>query len=429
MSSDAMFEHNVPSTPPRSLTGEVRPRTIWAYWAQGYARMPDFFKLCVSTWQNFNPSWDVRIIQQSTVDEYLSAAELPNRFMQMTSHQAASDAVRLGLLSRYGGIWMDVSILCRTDLDSFCWNEVASRNKKACVFYHPHYGTEAFDNKDLTESWFLATLPGNPFFMRWRDLFRELLHNRLDVKGLLQHPFYQDIDLSGIHRLNQQFGADFDFREYLAIHSMCHRMIEKDPEAHVMWQDDFLRIDAATSAFRMQLQAEQLGSSCARVLLLGDGPGDAIVDGIPLIKFTTPHYGPLLMLSREQLLDKNHLLGRLLSPPAPSRSPGVARPATSSSMSGPRAISVRKLCHSRSTFALGLGATVGLLGARHCSTVCRRVVAGAGRSENWARLIDPAGVARARPTLINAHPSPLRLPVPPLSMGCLFRGNCGTALR
>jgi mannosyltransferase OCH1-like enzyme len=51
-------------------------------------------------------SWSdgqVRILQKSTVLEYLDEEELANRFMEMTSHQTASDAVRLGVLSRYGG--------------------------------------------------------------------------------------------------------------------------------------------------------------------------------------------------------------------------------------------------------------------------------------------------------------------------------------
>eukprot|EP00929_Paragymnodinium_shiwhaense_P064476 TRINITY_DN32285_c0_g1_i4.p1 TRINITY_DN32285_c0_g1~~TRINITY_DN32285_c0_g1_i4.p1 ORF type:complete len:242 (-),score=39.96 TRINITY_DN32285_c0_g1_i4:62-787(-) len=216
---------NIPSTPPRSLTGEVRARTIWGYWAQGYEAMPDFFKLCVATWQRHNPHWDVRILDKASVHEYLSAAELPNFFMQMSSHQAASDAVRLGVLSRYGGIYLDVNILVLGDLDELCWKDIAAGNREAAVFYHPHYGTTPFENKDLTESWFLATRPGNEFFLKWRDLFKELMHNRLDTVGLLEHPLYQSIDLSGIHRLNTQFGADFDFREYLAIHAMCHRLI------------------------------------------------------------------------------------------------------------------------------------------------------------------------------------------------------------
>lgn len=48
-------------------------------------------------------TWQVRILQKSTVLEYLTEDELPNRFKDMTSHQTASDAVRLGVLSRYGG--------------------------------------------------------------------------------------------------------------------------------------------------------------------------------------------------------------------------------------------------------------------------------------------------------------------------------------
>lgn len=318
--SDALADmfrmsHNVPSTPARSLTGEVRERTIWAYWAQGYDEMPDFFKLCVDTWQRHSPYWDVRILQKSTVHEYLSEAELPNRFMHMLSHQTASDAVRLALLARYGGIYMDVSILLCTDLDRLCWDAIATGSKKAAVFYHPHYGTESFGGEDLTESWFLATRPGNPFFLSWRDLFCELLHNRLDIDGLLDHPLYQGIDLSGIDKLNKQFvGLTFDFREYLAIHAMCHRLIETDPRARAQWRDEFLRIDAADTAFRIQLRAETNGRAAAELLVLDRDPQiDRLAEGLPLIKFRTPDAGPLMPLSRSQLLDKSHFLGRLLS--------------------------------------------------------------------------------------------------------------------
>lgn len=44
------------ASPQRS--GEVRPRTIWAYWAQGHQQMPQFFQMCVATWQRVNPHWD-----------------------------------------------------------------------------------------------------------------------------------------------------------------------------------------------------------------------------------------------------------------------------------------------------------------------------------------------------------------------------------
>lgn len=43
--------------------------------------------------------------------ETIRAGQLTVRTQDMTSHQTASDAVRLGVLSRYGGVWLDVARL------------------------------------------------------------------------------------------------------------------------------------------------------------------------------------------------------------------------------------------------------------------------------------------------------------------------------
>ncbi|CAK9018402.1 Glycosyltransferase afumC (Fumihopaside A biosynthesis cluster protein C) [Durusdinium trenchii] len=327
--------------------GEVNPRTIWAYWAQGHEQMPEFFRLCVNTWQRTNPHWDVRILQKSTVLEYLLEEELPNRFFDMTSHQTASDAVRLGVLSRYGGVWLDVNILLCGSLDRLCWNAIR-HGTPACVFFHPSYGTEALGGQDFVESWCLATKPENPFFMRWREIFKELFQDRLGIDGLLKHRLYKGLDLSGFEKLNRDFqGSGMEspdagglhlvrvaieidmrttwgagiatrrvgrFREYLAIHAMCHRLLETDPESRRAWRDDFLKVNAADTAFRLQMVAQASDMHMAQVLLLEDTRAEQLIEGVPLIKFRTPDYGPLLQLSTAQLTDRRHLLGRLLDP-------------------------------------------------------------------------------------------------------------------
>lgn len=377
------------STPVRSLSGEVKPRTIWAYWAQGHENMPDFFKMCVGTWQRLNPHWDVRIVQKSTVFEYLSEAELPNTFMKMTSHQTASDAVRLALLSRYGGVWMDVNILIRTSLDDLCWSSISTGQKSACVFFHPFYGLEEMGGEDFVESWFLATLPHNPFFIRWRDLFCELFHDRLDIHGLMTHDLYQDISLEGFHRLNQQFsGAGHDFREYLAIHAMCHRLIETDPQARNQWRVEFLRINAAETAFRVQIAAEAAGLAPAQVLLIEDPRADELVKGIPLIKFTTPHYGPLLFLQKSQIADRAHLLGRLLDPP-------VANPRVSSRISAAASLAPRRLQGRRAIATVGIAAASTFCGMA-LRTACRGIAS--SRAMPAAKFQHAEQWQMARPT-------------------------------
>jgi len=301
--------HNVPSTPLRSLSGEIRERTIWGYWAQGAEQMPVFFQLCVDTWRHHNPNWDVRVLNLDNVGEFLSEAELPNRFTQMFSHQTASDAVRLALLSRYGGVWLDVNVLLRTSLDKLCWDDISSGESSAAAFFHPSYGTKELGGEDFVESWFLATRANNPFFMRWRDLFRELFYNRLDVKALCEHPLYQGLNLSGFDRLNREFQASFDFKEYLAIHVMCHRLLETDTDAREQWQRS-RRFNTNDSAFRVQLEAERQGTNIGMVFVGGDKSWDAVAN-VPLIKFTTPHYSQLVALPREVLTDERGLIGRI----------------------------------------------------------------------------------------------------------------------
>mmetsp|Transcript_28195 Transcript_28195/g.85144 ORF Transcript_28195/g.85144 Transcript_28195/m.85144 type:complete len:329 (+) Transcript_28195:99-1085(+) len=304
--------HNAPSTPLRSLTGEVRERTIWAYWGQGPEQMPALFRMCVATWRHHNPDWDIRVLQKSDVYEFLSEADLPNRFDHMLSPQTCSDCLRLALLARYGGVWLDVSVLLQASLDELCWKAVSSGDRAAAVFFHPKYGTEALGQQDFVESWFLATRAGNPFFLRWRDLLRELLHNRLDVNGLLEHPLYQGLDLAGVDRLNCEFSPPFDFREYLAIHAMCHRLLETDAALQEQWSSLWLRLDASETAFCVQLRAEAEGAQVAMVFLAGDAHWDVLARRTPLIKFTTPHYRELVLMPREVLLDERSLIGRLL---------------------------------------------------------------------------------------------------------------------
>jgi len=303
---------NVPSTPLKGLTGEVRERTIWGYWAQGHDHMPEFFKMCVDTWRNHNPGWDVRVLSRAALPDFLSEADLPNRFQHLFSPQTASDCVRLALLARYGGVWLDVNVLLRVSLDELCWDAVSSDAVCAAGFFHPRYGTSRFKNKDFIESWFLATKAGNPFFLRWRDLLRELLHNRLDVQGVAsQHPLYHDLDLSGFERLNHEFEPPFDFREYLAIHAMCHRLLETDVELREQWRRSWCLLDAAATAFRIQLLAEEEGTNTALAFIGGEPRWDEASRDLPLVKFTTPHYRDLVRLPRNVLLDERGLLGRI----------------------------------------------------------------------------------------------------------------------
>lgn len=297
---------------PRAKSQEIRDRTIWGYWWQGYDDMCDMFKLCTETWQRHNPEWDVRILDNETVYDYVSPDALPNLFQEMESYQLASDAVRLALLCRYGGVWMDVNVLLRCKLDDLCWSDIQSGRKTAAVFYHPHYGTDAFQHKDFTESWFLATKPGNPFFLRWQETLLELLHDRTNVYGLSEHPLYEGLDLYGIDVLNGNAGiANFNFRDYLAIHSMGIRLLQTEPELREQWMSSFIKIDAAATAFKLQLYFEEVGETVGFAVLTRSIPTFDFMDNVPLVKFNSDHYQMAIHCPGDQL-ESSTLMGDLL---------------------------------------------------------------------------------------------------------------------
>eukprot|EP00756_Hemistasia_phaeocysticola_P003583 Hpha_TRINITY_DN12318_c0_g1::TRINITY_DN12318_c0_g1_i6::g.155969::m.155969 len=239
---------DVPSSPLHGLKpSDIPRRVIWGYWAQGEAEMPALQRLCVETWRRRNPGWDVRVLCRRTVWDYLGESDLPNRWREVRSHQLASDAVRLALLARYGGVYMDAAIILLSSLGELGWNEVESGSHDALAFFHPHYGGRRF-----VESWCVGCRRHDPVVLRWRDLLREVLHNRVACTGLLTHPLYQGLHLEDFEAMNRAFVADFDFREYLVIHVMYRRILETEPELKQRWDKRWVLNDAGESAFKLQ---------------------------------------------------------------------------------------------------------------------------------------------------------------------------------
>merc|ERR1719277_2624297 len=145
-------------------------------------------------------------------------------------------------------------------------------------------------------------------------MFQELLHNRLNVNGLLSHPLYEGLALEGMSRLNKEF-PDFpgDFREHLAMHAMCQRLLERDDAAWADWNNRFVRLDAEATALFLQQHAAEQGLAVEDVLLSPSESVAAVLGDVGMVKLTSQNYDGLMNLPRAQLLDERTFLGQLLS--------------------------------------------------------------------------------------------------------------------
>src|SRR5262249_7527187 len=134
------------------------PRTIWCLWLQGWANAPDLVKACAASWRRHNPGWDLRLVSADSLEAYLGATARPPMAARNLPSEALSDVVRIELLHRFGGIWVDSTVYCLRPLDGWLDHAMPS-------------GFFAF-NRPMPDvalsSWFLAAERGSHVIDVWR---------------------------------------------------------------------------------------------------------------------------------------------------------------------------------------------------------------------------------------------------------------------
>ncbi|MCU7926552.1 MAG: capsular polysaccharide synthesis protein [Candidatus Thiodiazotropha sp. (ex Dulcina madagascariensis)] len=130
-------------TPAIHKTGTL-PKKIWFLWHQGWESAPSVVKECYRSWEALNPEWDVVFLTDENLSEYilLDKYQRNNRILI----QALSDIIRILLMHRHGGVWVDASIFCTRPLDEW-------------IHFYVKNGFFSFSekrDKKMISSWFLA---------------------------------------------------------------------------------------------------------------------------------------------------------------------------------------------------------------------------------------------------------------------------------
>jgi hypothetical protein len=141
---------------------ETIPKILWTFWDKD--EIPEFIQKCIDTWKKYNPDYKVNVLTTSTLKDYVGEEEANNiiNWKFNDSPQRLSDLVRLSVISKFGGIWLDASVVC---FNSFDW--VNGENSDAIVFSIKELSTDP-----TIESWFIAAVPGNPYVTKWNEEMR-----------------------------------------------------------------------------------------------------------------------------------------------------------------------------------------------------------------------------------------------------------------
>jgi tetratricopeptide (TPR) repeat protein len=154
-----------------------RPR-IWVYWGQGIANAPAVVRRCHQELMRYHTADEVVVLDDGLVPHYV---EIPEVVRNRTAENRTkfSDALRLELLSRYGGIWLDATCFPRRRLLDLLPELLPSG------FFAFRYRTARIS------SWLLASEPNHPVVAMTREaqyIFWEHFRRPFDYY-LLHHLF------------------------------------------------------------------------------------------------------------------------------------------------------------------------------------------------------------------------------------------------
>ena len=133
------------------------PKIIWWCWLQGEENAPTIAKICLNSLKKQLPDYEINILTWENISNYINLPKkIINKFNAgWISGAHFSDIVRLTILSKFGGIWVDSTCYCSDD------NLVRVIEKHNMFFYK---NIMTVNNEVIKMSnWLIASKKDNPY--------------------------------------------------------------------------------------------------------------------------------------------------------------------------------------------------------------------------------------------------------------------------
>ena len=97
-------------------------KIIWTLWMQGYENAPELVKSTIDSIRKFAElnNFQFILLEENTIEKYIVFPKLIKEKMDLgvIDYTKISDILRVSLLAKYGGTWVDATIYMREDFDS-----------------------------------------------------------------------------------------------------------------------------------------------------------------------------------------------------------------------------------------------------------------------------------------------------------------------
>lgn len=145
------------------------PKIIWAYWDGPPSPSGE---ACQNSWRNYANGYEIILLNKKSLHEYIPYfPAIPSG----TPVQLISDLIRLTLLEKYGGIWMDYSIILNKPIEEILI-PLENNHGDIFAFYNEHLGEYKKNHaRPIVENGFIAARPGESFIKKWREYHQDCI--------------------------------------------------------------------------------------------------------------------------------------------------------------------------------------------------------------------------------------------------------------
>lgn len=159
---------------------------VFVCWFQGFENAPEVVRLChKSLEQTLNEEYDLIDI---TMDNYSQYITIPQFIIDKVNNKKItlthfSDLIRLELLIKYGGIWIDSTVLLTQSIP---------KAVKDCEIFMPQmFDAESTNRTKSISSWFISSWSNNKMLIITRNVFYYYWkkHGKLVDYFLIYHVF------------------------------------------------------------------------------------------------------------------------------------------------------------------------------------------------------------------------------------------------
>ncbi len=133
-----------------------KPKIIWFCWFQGLENAPEIVKKAYESIKKHNSEYEIRVITENNISQYVDIPdyiyEKKRNGIMMTAHFA--DILRLCLLEKYGGTWIDSTCIMSSHIPQDI------ENSKIFMFKNYKPASDALMSNIAV--WFISSTKGNP---------------------------------------------------------------------------------------------------------------------------------------------------------------------------------------------------------------------------------------------------------------------------